>query len=277
MSDHEQEMDPRFAAARQAVRDLPVVKADAAFAASLRERFVSGRIAEEAGPDIAPQRPARRSRFQMVTLRLAASLALILALSAALLVANRGPRTRIFAAAGEGELLIDGARVALSDTGAIESALRPGALLEVPADGRLDLQIAGTAVYELTGGTRMTLPTPPGRWFWRESACSLLVGGMRFRSAGKFSGAHWTVNTPEGLVEITGTLLVITVDNMGTCVCVLEGAAEVGLDEADLERVLPGQRKQLTPDGTSFIEPIKPMHRDGALDFDQRVPRAPEP
>jgi hypothetical protein len=35
--------------------------------------------------------------------------------------------------------------------------------------------------------------------------------------------------------------------------------------------VEPGYRKVMMRDGTVEIIPVKPMHRDGVLDFDKRV------
>jgi ferric-dicitrate binding protein FerR (iron transport regulator) len=73
------------------------------------------------------------------------------------------------------------------------------------------------------------------------------------------------------MVVVTGTLLSVQCDTLGTCVCVLEGKARVGVDESDLEIVTPGLRKVMMRDGTKEIIPVKPMHRDGVLDFDDRV------
>ena len=87
----------------------------------------------------------------------------------------------------------------------------------------------------------------------------------------EFAGTELRVYTPEGLVVVTGTLLSVQSDEGGTCVCVLEGTAQVGVDEDDLEPVTPGYRKIMLRDGTKEIIPVKPMHRDGVLDFQKRA------
>jgi ferric-dicitrate binding protein FerR (iron transport regulator) len=129
----------------------------------------------------------------------------------------------------------------------------------------------GIGVYELVPGTRVTLPGVPGRWWRRTVVGSVLVGEFRFKSEPGFSGSQLTLHTPEGLVEITGTLLSIQCDDSGTCVCVLEGHVRVGVDRDDLELIEPGSRKVMLRNGEVKIVPVKPMHRDGVLEFADRI------
>ena len=136
---------------------------------------------------------------------------------------------------------------------------------------RIDLLAKDVLLIEVTGGTEMSIPKMPGRWFGRAVACNLLNGEMRIKTGRDFPGRELTVFTPEGRVEITGTLLSIQRDETGTCVCVLEGVAHVGKNKNDMEAVEPGSRKVIHSDGTTEIIPVKPMHRDGVLDFDRRV------
>jgi ferric-dicitrate binding protein FerR (iron transport regulator) len=111
----------------------------------------------------------------------------------------------------------------------------------------------------------------PGRWFSREVACSLFVGEIRIKTGRDFPGSRLLVYTPEGITEIAGTLLSIQRSQGGTCVCVLEGIARVGVDEDDMQVIRPGSRKVMYSDGTQEIISIEPTHRDGVLDFDKRV------
>jgi hypothetical protein len=188
-----------------------------------------------------------------------------------LMVLNPGPQLRVLETAGDGYVRIGGTPVQLSDRARIDDDLAPGTEISLPKNATLDLIADGVVMYEVAGGTRMTVPETPGRWFGREVAFSIEAGEVRMKTGPGYPGATVRVNTPDGLVVVTGTLLSIQCDDLGTCVCVLEGTAQVGLDDADLEPVPPGQRKIMMKDGTVDIIPVKAMHRDGVLDFDARV------
>jgi hypothetical protein len=43
------------------------------------------------------------------------------------------------------------------------------------------------------------------------------------------------------------------------------------VDKQDLETVTPGYRKIMLKDGTKEIIPVKPMHRDGVLNFSESI------
>lgn len=242
------------------LRDLAPVEADPEFRERLASAFASGDIedaAQPAGRAAPAPSPAPWWRW-LVPVAVAAVAAFVI------VVINRGPMLEFVEVTGAGTILVDGRP---------ESAgtLRPGASITVPADMTVDLAAADIALWEVTAGTRMTVPRMPGRWFARTSVCSLFVGEMRLKTGGQFAGGTLLVYTPEGMVEVTGTLLSIQCDENGTCVCVLEGVANVGVNEEDLEPVEPGFRKIMLRDGTVDIIPVKAMHRDGVLDFDARM------
>jgi hypothetical protein len=245
---------------------LPGVEADPAFRDRLRSAFVSGELDAKGAPE--PGRPSQRSGLRWWHWLVPAT---AVAVAAALFVLNPGPPLRVASMPEEGYVRIAGAPIQLIDTGKLNDALVPGASVALPPDETLDLVADGTVLYEVVGGTRMTLPATPGRWFSRAPTCSLFAGEIRMKTGAQFAGASLRVYTPDGMVVVTGTLLSIQSDAGGTCVCVLEGTAEVGINEADLQPVPPGNRKIMLKDGTVEIIPVKPMHRDGVLDFDQRV------
>ena len=244
------------------VRDLPAAQADPAFRDRLRSAFVSGEF--DAPSDRAP---ARRGLQWWMWFVPATAAAVVIAL----IMLSGGPALRVLETAGSGYVRIDGTPVQLEDRGKIGDSLRPGARIVMAKGATLDLVADGVVLYEITSGTRMTLPETPGRWFGRAVTCSLFVGEIRVKTGTQFRGASLRVFTPDGIVDVTGTLLSIQCDAGGTCVCVLEGTARVGVDEADLEPVPPGSRKIMLKDGTIEIIPVKPMHRDGVLDFDRRL------
>jgi len=256
------------------IRELPDVDASDAFRERLRAEFVSGDFSARApqarpeprAPSAAPRRPIR---WRWWTIPPAAAAALLILV----VLMNRAPSLEVLAVSGRGEIRIGDRSVSISDRRDLEAVIRPGVEVALPPGARLDLRVAGIALYEITGGTRLTLPGSPGRWFGRRIAGRIHSGELRLKTGPGFAGCRLRVLTPEGLVEVSGTLLSVQCDAGGTCVCVLEGTARVGVDANDLEAVKPGYRKVMLRDGTRNIIPVKPMHRDGVLDFDRRVGR----
>jgi ferric-dicitrate binding protein FerR (iron transport regulator) len=244
------------------VRQLPDADADDTYRERLRAAFISGELGGAAGD--AHATAPRPRHWRWVVPAVAAALAFVL-VSIALI--NRGPQLKLIDATGTGIVRVDGETTELQ-SGQI---LGQGVRIDMPAGETIGLLAQGVALYEVTGGTQMTIPPTPGRWFNRAVECSVFVGELRLKTGARFPGSVLRVYTPDGIVEVTGTLLSIQCDSGGTCVCVLEGDARVGIDENDLESVTPGNRKIMLRDGTVEIIPVKPMHRDGVLDFDQRL------
>ena len=251
----------------KSIRNLPGVEADPAFRERLRSAFVSGEL--DAGSQApAPRAPRAGIKWWQwfVPATVAAAIAVI-----ALITLNQGPSLHVLEATGEGYVRVDGEIIQLADRHKLDDVLVPGAAITVASGVTLDLIADGVALYEVVGGTRMTIPATPGRWFGRAASCSLYAGEIRIKTGAQFAGASLRVFTPDGMVVVTGTLVSIQCDEGGTCVCVLEGTVQVGVGEADLQNVPPGSRKIMLKDGTVEIIPVKPMHRDGVLDFDKRI------
>jgi hypothetical protein len=251
------------AIARQ-VRDLPPVEADSEFRRSLREAFVHGRIGPSGHPAGGAPPQAVRSGWRLL-LPLAAAL-----VGVALFAALRATPLRVVDLRGTGTIRVDGHEIASTDREILSRAVHPGAVVEVGDGVTLDLQVPRFAVYELTPGTRMTLPPAPRRWTRAALACSLHTGELRLATGRRFHGNTLTVTTPNGIVVVRGTLLSVAVDDSGTCVCVLEGVASVGVDREHLDDVRPGFRKVMLVSGETSILPVKDMHRDGVVEFDSR-------
>lgn len=253
----------------QWMRSQPKAEADGDFRDRLRAAFVSGEIegeAHDAGTE-APAPTPRRRRIPLWRWLVPAAVAFA---ALAVILLNPGPALEVIDVSGSGGPVVVNGK-SMTEKAAISAALAPGAEVEVPAGTTLDLAMAGTALYEVTGGTRMTLPASPGRWWNRSVDCTIYAGELRLKTGPRFPGDELRVFTPDGIVVVTGTLLSIQCDEKGTCVCVLEGTAHVGVDAEDLQPVPPGMRKVMMRDGTNEIIPVKPMHRDGVLDFDKRL------
>jgi hypothetical protein len=56
-------------------------------------------------------------------------------------------------------------------------------------------------------------------------------------------------------------------DRSGTCVCVLEGTAQVGPDADTLQPVEPGKRMVLPSSGDPYITDVAPPHAEGLRAF----------
>jgi ferric-dicitrate binding protein FerR (iron transport regulator) len=152
----------------------------------------------------------------------------------------------------------------------------PGSLIETTDGGHFELIRPRFMIVEVTPGSRLTLPGAPNRWFGRTVSCRVEQGEVRFLSGPDFPGASLEVTTPDGRIEMTGTIIAVNIDDTGTCVCVMYGTAQVGTGPDDMEEIPSGMRKVLPRDAEPFIDEIKPMHRDGLLEFDARHPEMHE-
>ena len=264
MSDRDQRHpdDERIA---KGVRELPHAGADSAFQSRLRQAFVDGNIQPAAPEGQATRRAPRRS---LVARWLVPALA---AAAVALVLINRPPALRVIAVSGTGYVMVNGEPVSLADSSLIRSRVRSGIKIELPEDAVVDVLADGVMLIEAAPGTRMTLPRVPGHWFQRAVSCSLMAGEIRLKTGPAFHGATLRVHTPHGIAEVTGTMISVQCDANGTCVCVLEGTARVGVNDADLEAVAPEFRKVMHGDGRTEIIPIAGVHRDGLVEFDLRV------
>jgi ferric-dicitrate binding protein FerR (iron transport regulator) len=260
MSDHDHipESDARVA---DVVRALPRPTASEAFRQSLKADFISGAI-EARDADTPVQEawvtPGRDTSFWPL-LRLAVAAGVVLFLGQWW---NAGPSIHVAGEPVEGTLLVNGVHQAVT-----EASLRAGSIVTVDTREPVELLIDGVALFEVAPGTRMTVPTSPNKWFRRRGEFRVEEGEVRFLSGADFAGATYDVITPEGRVEIRGTLLSVQCDATGTCVCVLEGEAWVGVDADHLEPIPAGSRKVMPRGGEPFISPVKPMHADGVVHF----------
>jgi hypothetical protein len=162
---------------------------------------------------------------------------------------NRGPSWQLSASSGAGIAIIDRVPISMNHTQDLSVALRPGAVVQVPDDGELELMAPGNLVIQITGGTEAVLPGTPGRWFGREIAAELHRGELRITTGARFHGARLAIATPEAAVEVTGTTLAVIREPQGTCVCVLDGHVMVGPKRQPMAGVDAGRRRFVFTDG----------------------------
>jgi hypothetical protein len=154
---------------------------------------------------------------------------------------------------------IDGQPTLLGTPEAIARRVHPGAVVVLPADAQLDIQLPGIVAIQIVGGSRVILPGSPGRWFGRSMVGSLEAGEVRITTGPAFGGCRLEVVTPEVRAIVTGTTLAVLRQPDASCVCVLEGqVAMVGVASADT--VWAGLRRSVYRDGRApKVEPILPM------------------
>jgi ferric-dicitrate binding protein FerR (iron transport regulator) len=251
-------LSPEEKRASEAVRSLRSPPLDAAYRARLKREFASGALAgtgtrERSAP---PPLPFwRRPALAWVALPAAAAAALIVV--GAL---NRGPGWELVSSRGAGEAVVDGVPVPMARAADLARRLKPGVRLQLPTDGEIEIALRGQLAIQVAPGTDVTLPASAGRWFGRSARANVAHGELRITTGAGFQGARLAVETPEAMVEVTGTTLAVICEPTGTCVCVLEGRVRVaGPAEGAGVMVPEGQRRYVfndaRPPETAGIRP----------------------
>ena len=230
--------------ASDAVRALAAPHAEAAYRARLKREFVSGALAAPTRPPRAAIPLLRRPALAWAALPAAAAAALIVVSAL-----NRGPTWELVASRGAGEAVVDGVPVPLTHADELQRRLRRGARLRLPSDGEIEIALPGQMALQVTAGTDVTLPAAVGRWLGRSARASVAHGELRITTGAGFHGARLAVETPEAMVEVTGTTLAVICEPTGTCVCVLEGRVRVaGQAEGAGVMVSEGRRRYVFND-----------------------------
>lgn len=235
-------LSPDEQRARDGVRSLAPPRADAGYRARLEREFVSGALAEAP----AKPRPARRiiPLFWVAVPAAAAAGALIVFVSL-----NSGPSWEVLSGRGEGIVRIDGVAVAINRAAELERRLKPGARLQTPPGGEIEIMLPGQVALQIAPGTDVTLPPSAGRWFGRNARARVAGGEVRITTGARFHGARLAVETPEATVQVTGTTLAVICEPTGTCVCVLEGHVMVAArSEHPGVQVTEGRRRYVFND-----------------------------
>lgn len=252
-------LSPREESARQALRALPPVAPDPDFLSRLESDFVEGRLEQ-------------RERFRTTSAPRWAWLAVPVAAAALLaIVLGRGgpdisPAWLVLGTSGTGTLEWAGETRELADLAADTELPREGGPIALD-DGWIEIGRPGVVAVRLNAGSRAELSAPPGDDPSR-SVWNLALGELQVLTGPGFAGNELWVQTPEGRTEVVGTAFAVYRDESGTCVCVLEGVARIGMNTADLEDVAAGFRKVMFADGRPPQRlDIVPEHRAGLQEF----------
>lgn len=267
MSRENDHMDPHQRRVQEVLRELPEQRPDPAYRAAVREAFLTGTIdAERPAAAMPPIRRPHWTRWISWALAPAAAAAVLL-----LVFLSRGPTWTVHRVHGQGEIVVDGETVPLDDADRLAGAVGPGRWLELGADADLEIRCGDLALIEVTQGSRVTVPNRPGRWTGRSMRGDVASGEIRVMSGPAFAGHSLHLFTPEGRIDLTGTIVSIFRNEELTCVCVLEGEAMIGEDDEHLDAVPEGMRKVMFSDGRpSLISEYAPEHVEGLREFQER-------
>lgn len=246
---------------REAIEDLPEVHANPGFRARLRREFATGRFGP---PRPAPVLPAPWWVTALKWSPLPAAVAAVFVFA----MLNRGPDWEVVAAAGTGNLVVDGEVVPLTDAAAVADGIRRGGRLAwTPAErtagpeGQITLRSPGVLLVQAAADAEAVIPSPPGRWIQRGLRARVDRGEVLFQTGERFPGRTLRVETPVGVTEVTGTLFSVVTDSVFSCVCVLEGTAWVGRSEERMEAIPAGMRRVMFADTRPSVTlPIEPLH-----------------
>ena len=258
--------DPSEERVREQLRGASVPAANVAFRERLKRDFVAGEFAQL--QNVVPLHAERRTHRIRWMVGMAAAAAVMIVT----LALNQAPRWTALPSAGAGTLVVDGVTVPLLDTESLTRRLRPGSRLLLRGTQDLDLVSSGLLALQLSPGTEMVLPTPPGRWFGRAARGSVDRGHLRITTGRQFGGSRLAITTPDAMVQVTGTTLAVIAEPAGTCVCVLEGTAHVRPHRGAMTSVPPGTRCEVArAEPSSQSGEIRVAERPKLLDLRDRL------
>jgi len=225
----EEQLTERDLEVRAILHDAASPPAEPSFRERLKRDFAEGTLQERAFRPAPARRPKHMIRW---AIGLAAAAAVVLAIG----VLNEAPAWTALPSAGSGHLIVDGVAVPVSDTEELTRRIHPGARVRLDCVRDFDLVSSGVLAMQLSPGTEIVMPRPPGRWLGRASRASVAAGYLRLTTGKRFHGARLTIDAPDATVQVTGTTLAVIAEPKLTCICVLEGNVRVSYREAEGEK-----------------------------------------
>lgn len=278
MSDRNNNLDERQRLAQDAVQSLPRPEAAADFRARLKAGFAAGDIPEgelsepKSEPEIVvlPERKGRRGAW----IGLAGGLAAAAVVTFVLLGLAHLPGPELVATEGTGRVTIDGQDFTIGNaadgTTALTEALQARSHILVGEGVTLDIVYPGSFAMRFSQGTDIVLPERPGRWFNRSVESPMFYGDISVRTGPDLEGGQLTIITDEARTDIHGTLVSVVRNDAVTCVCLLEGLAEITTPHTVLGAVPPGKRWVMFRDGSEpQLMDIVPPHQEHMESLDE--------
>jgi len=257
---------PQEVRVMEKLRSAPASVAEPAYRERLKREFTAGSFTERTV--VLPLPPLhRRRRMRWVTgLAAAASVTIV---AAAL---NQPPQWTALPTAGSGSVVVNGVSLPVQNSAELTRRLTPGSRVLLRSTQDLDLVSSGLLAMQLSPGTELTLPSPPGRWFGRHARASVDRGLVRVTTGRHFGGARLAITTPEATVHVTGTTLAVIAEPGGTCVCVLEGTAHVRPHRGTMTRVHPGSQYEVSRGaGATKVGDMREAERPKLRDLRDRL------
>ncbi len=266
MTDEPMNLTPEQERVRNALRGLGMVPADTAFRERLKREFVSGDIARQKVLEL-ETRPGLLGWLGRAFLPLAAAaLAVVM-----FIILTPGPVWELRGITGQGLVAVNDVKVDAADVDTLARLIKPGARIIVPEGVALALIAGDVLLLELDEGAEATVPQNPGRGSDAVMLSEVAIGELRFKTGPGFTGHGFNVRTPEGLIEVTGTIVSVVRMPDLTCVCVFEGTARIGQDPETMDLIPAGQRKVMFLDRRPpMITEIMPEHQHGLEGFLER-------
>lgn len=233
------------------------------FRAGLKERFLSAAAANspttsEAPPaattaPAAPRRRPRRARPQSAPRRSFAVPAFVGVAAAALLLFFLGPWSAAPAAAWApvgyvpgSVYVLNGESVSYSDRDSLVQSFGDGGCqISVNQEPLSVVHLGEGLMLEFPGGTDFKIP-PRAESESDLVEIELLSGGLMLSTTDEFQG-RVLVHTPDMTIALTGQLLGVDVYPHGTCLCIVDGEAEMTSSEGS-------EARHISANSTTFVE-----------------------
>ena len=107
--------------------------------------------------------------------------------------------------------------------------------------------------------SRVDLPAGPGRWLSGERTLRIHEGEIYASTGHESLGFPLRIETAEATTTIVGTTFAVRRNELGTCVCLLEGRVDLEGGHGETASVPTGRRVQIFSDGTEpIVEDLTP-------------------
>jgi len=231
------------------LRRLPRATASAEARERARLAFMAGAVPSIG--DVSDRAKPRSTRGRWATLLVAAALGVL-----ALAMFGRQPQGTwvVLDAVEAGGITVDGRPVAVGES------FGEGDIV-VAAGSELELQLGQSLRVRLLEGTRLDLPSGPGRWFGRGRTLQLDSGEIYGTSGGQKLGFDLAFVTDELSARMTGTTFAVFRTPEASCVCLWSGGIDVtSAESGDVVTLNPRRRVWIYRDGRAHeVMPLSDM------------------
>lgn len=184
---------------------------------------------------------------------------------------NRGPDWILVGRSGSGTATLAELPIPAANPGPVR--LDPGHPMVVDGDLSLDLVCPRTVALQVGPGSRLSVPTSPGRWVARAVGIRATQGTLRFTTGPDFPGRLLVVTTPHGDLVVSGTpdavngaTLALEITPDSTAVSVLHGTVGFMPISGTAPDLPPGTRTTYFGPGPEPVGGALPARSRGELE-----------